>query len=504
MSNISAKQQYAQEIAEQLGKFRDDPLGFSLFAFPWGQKGSPLEHFDGPLAWQRQEMEDIRENLSFDHLTKRVTMSGHGIGKTAGLAQISLWALATFPGTKIVITANTQSQLESKTSVELMHWFNMFIGKEFFKATETRIMSVDPAWGKTWRLDLLPWSKDNPAAFAGLHNYGKRTVVIFDEACAIDGVIWDTVEGAFTDSNTQRLWLIYGNPLEATGRFAETELQPELGFSVKHIDSRDAEITDKTYYDNLVRIHGEDSNYVKSRIRGLLPDEFANHLFSNEILQNAARKEVVKGQEREPLIIGVDPAGMGEDHAVIWPRRGLDARSYPIQSYAKIDEWDLALEVEALYHTLNADHITVDVGGSGGAVGRFLLRKGLPVIQVDFGGSPFSPDGTKYKNKRSQIYHDFKSWLADGGAIHKKSPSEIDLPAEALMVEYAQHNREELLLKSKKDIKKDNDGKSPDHIDALVTTFTYPLTKKGKGTGQVGSTRYNPYNKQSNSNRRRR
>ncbi len=32
---------------------KDDPLAFVLLVFPWGQKGTPLEHFTGPRKWQR-------------------------------------------------------------------------------------------------------------------------------------------------------------------------------------------------------------------------------------------------------------------------------------------------------------------------------------------------------------------------------------------------------------------------------------------------------------------
>ena len=30
---------------------KDDPEAFVLFAFPWGQKNTPLEHFKAPRAW---------------------------------------------------------------------------------------------------------------------------------------------------------------------------------------------------------------------------------------------------------------------------------------------------------------------------------------------------------------------------------------------------------------------------------------------------------------------
>lgn len=40
------------QLIDALGSFTHDPLGFVYFAFPWGEKGTPLENFDGPDEWQ--------------------------------------------------------------------------------------------------------------------------------------------------------------------------------------------------------------------------------------------------------------------------------------------------------------------------------------------------------------------------------------------------------------------------------------------------------------------
>ncbi len=43
---------------------KDDPEAFVLFAFPWKQKGTPLEHFDGPRRWQRKVLRDIAAHIA--------------------------------------------------------------------------------------------------------------------------------------------------------------------------------------------------------------------------------------------------------------------------------------------------------------------------------------------------------------------------------------------------------------------------------------------------------
>lgn len=47
------------ELANEIGNFYDNPLGFVLFAFPWGEPGTSLQGFSGPDAWQVQVLNDI-------------------------------------------------------------------------------------------------------------------------------------------------------------------------------------------------------------------------------------------------------------------------------------------------------------------------------------------------------------------------------------------------------------------------------------------------------------
>jgi hypothetical protein len=72
--------------------------------------------------------------------------------------------------------------------------------REFFELTATTLIRKDPAYEKTWRVDLLPWNPYKAEAFAGLHNTGRRVLVIFDEASVIDPIIFQTVEPVATDA----------------------------------------------------------------------------------------------------------------------------------------------------------------------------------------------------------------------------------------------------------------------------------------------------------------
>ena len=103
-----------------LAEVRGDPLAFTMGAYPWGQPGTVLEKFDGPDEWSRELFEQIRLGiLDTNKAIQIATASGHGIGKSATVAMIILWAFCTAPDTRGIVTANTETQLRTKTWAEL-------------------------------------------------------------------------------------------------------------------------------------------------------------------------------------------------------------------------------------------------------------------------------------------------------------------------------------------------------------------------------------------------
>ena len=211
------------QLIDALGSFTHDPLGFVYFAYPWGEKGTPLENATGPDEWQIKLLKDIGEKLkkgkSLQTAIQEAVASGHGIGKSAMVSFLIHFAISTHENTRGAVTANTDTQLRSKTWAELGKWHNMFIGKDLFTYTATSIFSADKQYEKTWRIDAIPWSESNPEAFAGLHNQGNRILIIFDEASAISDKIWEVTEGALTDKETEIIWCVFGNPTRNSGRF---------------------------------------------------------------------------------------------------------------------------------------------------------------------------------------------------------------------------------------------------------------------------------------------
>ncbi|TCV04172.1 homing endonuclease-like protein [Samsonia erythrinae] len=108
---------------------------------------------------------------------------------SAFISMLINWGMATCEDCKVVVTANTENQLRTKTWPEVIKWSNLAITKDWFTTTATAMYSNDPGHDKRWRADAIPWSEHNTEAFAGLHNERKRIIVVFDEASNIADLV---------------------------------------------------------------------------------------------------------------------------------------------------------------------------------------------------------------------------------------------------------------------------------------------------------------------------
>lgn len=475
------------KLIQWLASVSGDPLAFVLGAFPWSEPGSRLEKFSGPETWQRGILERIRDGLlTTNAAIQEATASGHGVGKSALVSWIILWGISTLPDTRGVVTANTETQLKTKTWAELGKWFHMFIAKEMFKFTATCLFAVDEAHERTWRVDMVPWSERNTEAFAGLHNQGRRILVVFDEASAIPDIIFETTEGALTDADTQIIWCIFGNPTRSTGRFKECFPggMHNASWHTTQVDSRDISFTNKDQINKWLTAYGEDSDFARIRVYGQFPRVGEMEFFSNEDVINAATRETVSGLS-DPLALGVDVARYGKNSSVIYPRKGRDARTYDRQRYQGLSTVQLADKIFEAHFAYHADGIFVDGGGVGGGVVDNCRAKALFVYEVQFGSKDDTPhtvwgsQGERYANKRSGMYGACRAWLKTG-----MIPNDPALIRQFNSIKFTLNKRDEIQLVSKEDMLKLDPDLELDDIDALVTTFASALQPHDQAGGE--------------------
>jgi hypothetical protein len=325
------------QIADELVECRGDPVRFVETMFDWScaeLKGA------APELWQRQVLEAIRDGLPLGKAVRLAVASGHGVGKTALVSWIVLWAISTCTDTRGILTASNEAQLATRNRAELRKWYRLFRGSTFFELTATALISADHAHEQVWRVDLLPWNEHRPESFAGLHNQGKRVLVIMDEASSIAPIIWQTIEPVMTDVNTQIVWAVFGNPLHSVGPFRECFGRFSHRWSTWHVDARDVGISDKRQIGEWAADHAEDSYFLMTRVRGLFPTAGSQQFIASDLVEAAMVREVTP-LPNDPLIVGVDIARFGDDSSVIYGRRGMDARSIlPIEVRGQAGRFD--------------------------------------------------------------------------------------------------------------------------------------------------------------------
>lgn len=473
------------ELLISLAGFSDDPLGFVYFAFPWGEPGTDLEHLTGPYDWQIVILTQLAEGLiTIDQAIRLARTSGHGIGKSALVSWIILWAISTFEDTKGVVTANTENQLKTKTWAELAKWHRLFIGAELFEMAATALYSKDPTHERTWRIDMVPWSERNTEAFAGLHNKGKRIIIIIDEASAVPDIIWEVIEGALTDLDTQIIFAVFGNPTRNKGRFRECFAGGKFAhrWLSAAIDSRTVPGTNLKQFAEWIADYGLDSDFVRVRVRGIFPRADVISFIGFELARLATERTLPEWNPNfpnpAPVVIGVDVARFGDDATVIYPRQGIDARSRPPVVLRNTDLMTQASRVAQIFLQYHATAIMVDSGGVGGGLVDRLRQLRLPVWEVDFGSSPTGDNvdnSTRYYNKRAEIWGATKDWLERGCIPNSLPGQEITLVDEltAPTFSYAGDDME-IQLERKKDMRA-RKVPSPNVADALACTFAFTI-----------------------------
>lgn len=488
------------QLAERIGEFRYSPLKHALFSFPW--ESADLKE-PGPRTWQREMMQQIEEHLANPltrHTPCRISRaSGHGIGKSAGMGMLNKWALDTCVDARCVITANTESQLLTKTSPELAKWARLAITRDWFRSNATSIVSTLPGHEKAWRTDLVTWSENNTEAFAGLHNMGRRIVLMFDEASGIVDKVWEVSMGALTDEDTEILWLAFGNPTLNTGMFRETFGKYRKLWKSKQIDSRTVEGTNKAYLQEIVDTYGEDSDIAKVRVRGMFPSASSMQFIPLDLVEGAQKRDTGVTLGSDPVIFGVDCARFGDDHSTLAIRCGRDARTRPWKRWSSMDSMTLAGDIALEADRYHPDMIFVDAGNIGAAVVDRLrqLRPDTPVSEVWFGGEGRDAElepGVKVRtmNKRAEIWTRMRAWLR-GGCISDDEQLRDDL----IGPNYSfAHDDTRIILERKKEMKKRGLA-SPDDADALACTFAEPVAPRTMpgylnpdNYGNAGGSRY--------------
>jgi hypothetical protein len=196
-----------------------------------------------------------------------------------------------------------------------------------------------------------------------------------------------------------------------------------------------------------------------------------NTLLKPEYVEKA-RKNQAYLDDLAPMVLGVDGSGEGADRTVLVVRQGRRVVEYEVFN-DPVKPMRLAGMVARKIDQLGLDMAFLDVAYGYGCRDRLVeMGYGAKTMAVHFGSEGLMPE--LYRNKRAQMYGFLKDWFEEGGV---NIPDEDIFVRDLLMVPgfMLTTSRGLLTLPPKDQIKKDNDGISPDIADALALTFAFPV-----------------------------
>ena len=190
-------------------------------------------------------------------------------------------------------------------------------------------------------------------------------------------------------------------------------------------------------------------------------------LISAMAVKKAIETYIDNSNAVQPLVIGVDPARMGDDATAICFRRGRQA--YKIKAYHKKNVVEIANIITNMINEYNPIRVNIDVGGLGAGLYDIIVDRGYRSITraVNFGEK--AQDQERYGNRRAEMWDRVNEWL--NAELPVSLIDEDNLLLTDLTAPKKKYDKlGRLLLEPKDDIKK-RIGRSTDVGDALALTF---------------------------------
>lgn len=407
-----------------------------------------------PSPWQREALKALTTNQ------KLAIRSGHGVGKSAFLSWVIIWWVSFHAPAKVATTANTAGQLQDVLWGELSKWIRKLNPpfSDFLDLTKDRL--INKLRGDVFAVARTA-RKENPEALQGFHS--EHMLYVIDEASGVPDIIFEVAAGAIQKPTSKVIMV--GNPTRPAGYFYDAFHKNRDSWWTRRVSciDRDAlgDRISPTFADDIINQYGLESNQYRVRVVGDFPDTSDTQFIPTELIERCLAYTAV-GYEKMPIIMGLDPAYMGDDRTVWIIRQGRKVFK-PITA-RKLDGVEVANKTIELMEIYNVDAVGVDNIGIGASAYDHLKHSGYrnKIHSVDVRRK--SRD-TKYANLRDQLYHKMLEELNQLLDLPDDNDLVIDL--KAIQVDYTGASAR---VAKKSDIKKDY-GFSPDIADALMITF---------------------------------
>lgn len=439
-------------------RYESDPAGFARNVF------------DVELdEWQSSVMMDVANG------ERRISVrSGHGVGKSATVALLCVWALLCFPVVKIVITAPSGPQLYDALFAEVKLWISRLPDalRPLLDVSSDRVEVVGAR--EAAFLSVRTSRAETPEALQGIHADQGRVILIADEASGIPEPVFEAGAGSMSGENC--VTILLGNPTRSSGLFFDTHHKLADLWKRYHVSCVNSPRVARDFIEDMKARYGEDSNAYRVRVLGEFPRRDDDTLIALELIEAAMSRDIAIDPQAVK-VWGLDVARFGNDKSVLTKRWGK-----VIPERQRV--WrglDLMQLVGAVKHEYDATppeakpaEILVDVIGLGAGVVDRLRELRLPVRGINVSESPaFDVDG-QYVALRDELWGKGREWLEARDCRLPNDPALLELS----VPRYSFQSNGKMKVESKTDMKR-RGLSSPDHADSFLLTFASDAATAG-------------------------
>ena len=183
-------------------------------------------------------------------------------------------------------------------------------------------------------------------------------------------------------------------------------------------------------------------------------------------VEHVQKARKTKVESKSNLVIGVDPARMGDDRIAIIRRRGR--RAYNLETHYNIDLMHLSGIIKRIIEKEEPKRVCIDCIGIGAGVVDRLHELGYTDIVIGVNVACRAEDPSKYKNTRAELWDRGREWLIQDMPV--EIPDIDELQTDLCGLGYRYDSSDKLQLESKIDAKK-RGLLSPDTAEAFILTF---------------------------------
>jgi hypothetical protein len=481
---VAYSPEHIKRLVDGAADYTLDPHLYMLWNWPWGEPGTELEKWPGPDDWQLTAAKALSVALRSPKRGEPIRLAiggANGSGKSCFASMIIDWAMCTLPYTRGTVTANTATQLRTKTWAELSKWRQMAVTKPILQLQATTLYrQPTPENPREWRIDAVPWNKDRPEGTAGMHNQNRRVLLLTDEASGVPDIIWEYQDASTTDDETEIIWIVLGNTTRNSGRFKECWgkfdsrwIKPTgPGITNGKVDGRYCRATNKKLIAQWIEDYGEDSDYVRVRVRAEFPRVGDMQYFPSDWIYDARKRSMsIEEVGHTPAVLAVDVAGSGKNKTVVTCRRGQRVMWQRSELYTPDTMALVGRLLDIITTERNVSHVCVDANGIGKGVAdrlselHTLQPTRVPQI-VHVMGAHASSDPIQYRNLRSELFARCRDWLRQADI-----PYDSPLIAQMEAFEGGYNAVMQMEVETKDRFMERTDSDSPDEMDSLVYSF---------------------------------